>query len=198
MSIGVSRYAGPLAWLALLAVGLAAAGATAQQRGEQPIQPPPEAPEVAELKVPPPAYPAEANLIEFTLYGRTRNRYYIAGPTLTVGTDKIIRFVLVVRSPSNVTNVSFAGVNCKTKEWKDYATARSDRSWVVNEQAQWRPIQELSINNYQYTLFDEFFCYGGVRSGGPIGTADLIVRNLKRPVIPDSRSPRTFDQQLQR
>jgi hypothetical protein len=185
-----------LSTLAVIAMAVTCAPAVAQR--VQPIQPPAETPEVVgELKVPPPAYPADADLIEFKPTGRTSNRFYIAGKSLTVGADKIIRFVLVVRSPSNVRNVSFAGVNCKTREWKDYAVARTDRTWVVNEQAQWRYIQELSINNYQYTLFDEFFCYGGVRSGGPIGTAELIVRNLKRPITPDARVPRTYDQQLQ-
>jgi hypothetical protein len=185
-----------IAALALLASGIACGPAVAQR--VQPIQPPAQTPEVvAELSVPPPPYPADADLIPFTLYGRTPNKFYVDGKTLTVGADKIIRFVLVVRSPSNVRNVSFAGVNCKTREWKDYAYARTDRTWVVNQQAQWRYIQELSINNYQYTLFDEFFCYGGWRSGAPIGTAELIVRNLKRPITPDSRVPRTYDQQLQ-
>ena len=186
-----------LAWLALIAAGLACVPAAAQ-RTREPIQAPPEAPEVGELKVPPPAYPADADLVEFQLPGRTRNRYYVDGKTLSVGADKIVRFVMVVRSPANVSNVSFAGVNCKTREWKDYAFARTDRTWAVNEQAQWRYIQDLNLNNYQYTLFDEFFCYGGFRSGSPIGAADLIVRNLKYPITPDSRVPRTYDQQLQR
>jgi len=197
MSLSGSRRAGELAWPALLAIALFAAGAAAQQGRVQPIQPPPEVAEVGELAVPPPPYPVEANLIQFTLYNVTRNRYYVDGSSLTVGADKVIRFVLVIRSPSNASNVSFAGVRCKTREWKDYAYARNDRTWVEYKQAQWRFIQELGYNNFQYTLFDEFFCYGGVRSGGPIGTADLIVRNLKRPIIPDARSPRTYDQQLQ-
>lgn len=197
MSEATARCATAVVGLALLAIGLSAAVAGAQQRGQQPISPPPEQEEVAELTVPPPPYPVDATLIEFSLYGRTRNRFYVDGSTVSVGPDKVIRFVLVVRTPSKTSNVSFVGVRCKTREWKDYAYARADRTWALYGQAQWRPIQELSINNYQYTLFDEFLCYGGVRSGGPIGTAELIVRNLKRPITPDSRVPRTYDQQLQ-
>ncbi|HXV07730.1 MAG TPA: hypothetical protein VD791_06850, partial [Burkholderiales bacterium] len=61
-----------------------------------------------------------------------------------------------------------------------------------------RPIQARGFNNYQHTLFKEFFCYGGVASGGPLGSAETIVRNLKHPAPQDNTVPRKFNQFQQR
>ena len=58
-----------------------------------------------------------------------------------------VRFVLVVRTPSNETNVRFAGMRCEDREWKDFAFAGDDHIWKIDENAQWRRIQELEVIN---------------------------------------------------
>jgi len=198
MTSASQRRAIALAGLALFALGMISPADAVRRRDQDPIHGAPEELPFSEAKVAPPAYPADAGLIEFTATGRTRNRFYVDGTSLSVGPDEVIRFVLVVRTPSKVNNVSFSAVRCDTGEWKDYAYARTDKSWAVDEQAKWRPIQERGFNNYQHTLFAEFFCYGGVTSGGPLGSAETIVRNLKHPFPPDQHTPRNFNQFQQR
>ena len=149
--------------------------------------------EIKELKVPPPAYPEDRNLIEFPVTPKSRNRYSIDGTTLTVGEDKIIRFVLVIDTPDRVRNVTFSGLRCKNKEWKDYAVGQSDRTWRVDETRQWRRIQEVNYNNYQATLFNEFFCEGGALKGYIAGKAETLVRNLKYPPEMDNHVPRRYN-----
>jgi hypothetical protein len=180
---------------ALLLYGLSVMGpADAVRRRDKTTEDtgaPPDAP-FQESKIPPPSYPIEGDLIEFTLTGRTSNRFYIDGSSLSIGPDEVIRFVLVVRTPAQVSNVSFSGVRCDTKEWKDYAFAGPDRVWRIDEQARWRLIEQRVLNNYQETLFKEFFCFGGIMTGGPAGSAKSIVRNLKYPREPDPHVPRKY------
>jgi hypothetical protein len=35
---------------------------------------------------------------------------------------------------------------------------RDDHSWKIDENAQWRRIQELRYNNFQETLYNDYFC----------------------------------------
>ena len=198
ITIASRRRASALAALALFAVGTIGPADAVRRRDQDPIHGAPEEAPFREADIAPPAYPADAGLIEFTTTGRTQNRFYVDGPSLSVGPDKVIRFVLVVRTPSKVNNVSFSAVRCDTREWKDYAYARTDKTWVRDERAKWRLIQARGYNNHQHTLFSEFFCYGGVASGGPLGSADTIVRNLKHPAQPDNNVPRKFNQFQQR
>jgi hypothetical protein len=192
------RRAAALAGLTLFALGMTGPADAVRRRDQDPIHGAPEELPFREAEIAPPPYPADAGLIEFTTTGRTRNRFYVDGTSLSVGPDEVIRFVLVVRTPSKANNASFSAVRCDTKEWKDYAYARTDNTWAVDEQAKWRPIQAQGVNNYQHTLFSEFFCYGGVNSGGPLGSAKAIVRNLKYPTPADPHSPRKFNQFQQR
>ena len=144
----------------------------------------------AESNVGLPAYPKDSDLLEFKLRGLTSNRFFIDGSTLSVGPDKVVRFVLVIRTADDVRNVRFAGLRCDDRQWKDYAFGRSDRTWAVASDAQWRAIQDLTFNDYQQTLYRDYFCASGVVWSGPSGDARSLVRLLKYPPQPDPRAPR--------
>lgn len=145
----------------------------------------------AEVALPP--YPRNQNLIRFEPTGQTTNRFYVDGSSLTVDPDKVIRFVLVIRSADDANNASYAGMNCKTGEWKEYAYGYDGKRWEAARDPQWRRIQNQRINNYQHTLAVEFFCTSGLFSGGPIGSAKAIVRNLKTPPPTDNRVPSRYN-----
>lgn len=168
------------------------ADAVRRHEQENPITNAPEKGPFKELDVAPPAFPIDKNLIEFTATGRNANRYFVDGSSLTIGGDEVIRFALEVRTPSGVRNITYSGVRCETKEWKDYAFANPDKTWRRDEDAVWRGIERKNVNNYQESLFKEFLCFSGVMSGGPRGSAKTIVRLLKNPPEPDARVHRTY------
>ena len=170
-----------------------AAHAVRDRSKENPITNFPEEAPWKESAVVPPAFPADRNLTAFQPGGQTANRFYVDTSTLSVGEDDVVRFVLVIDTPEKARNVTFAGMRCETGEWKDYAFANRDRTWRVDEDAKWRPIRERSVNNYQYSLFKDYFCYGGIMSGGPAGDAKVLVRNLKYPLVQDNRVPRRYN-----
>jgi hypothetical protein len=180
--------------LALAAIAaIPAAHAVRDRQKENPITNFPEEGPWRESKVVPPSYPTDRSLVEFKLTGQTVNRFFVDTSSLSVGEDEVVRFVLVIQTPEKAQNVSFAGLRCETQEWKDYAFANRDHTWRVEEAAQWRLIRERNVNNYQYTLFKDYFCYGGVMSGGPAGDAKVLVRNLKYPLVQDNRAPRRYN-----
>ena len=162
----------------------------ARNRGDTPITGAPEEETWKEqdLKLPP--YPQDKNLLPFKLTGApTTNRFYVDGTSLSIGPDKVIRFVLVVRTLGNATTVSYSGMRCATGEWKDYASGRDNGTWAVNEGAQWERMVHRDHNNYQETLALDYFCYSGVMSGGIMGDAKALVNRLKYPPVRDSRIP---------
>jgi len=180
-------------WLAAFGLGLmlaAPADAVRKREQENPITNAPDELEFKELDVAPPAFPQDKDLIEFTINGRTQNRYFVDGSTLSVDPDKIIRFVLEVRTPTGVRNVTFSGVRCETLEWKDYAFASPERSWRTDAEADWRFVENKNLNNYKRSLVDEFLCLSGVRKSSIRGSAKTIVRLLKDPPEPDNRTLR--------
>lgn len=158
--------------LAAFVVAVIAAGAAAQS----PLQPKDnpgfeeEAPWQELTEVEPPAFPRQENLREYYVGPTTTNNYFIDGSTLSVGSDGIVRYVLVVRTSGGATNVSFEGINCGELTWKHYATGRSDGTWVKSRAARidWRPIENKPVNRHHASLSRDYFCPG--RSA--INTAD--------------------------
>ena len=165
-------------------------GTPMRGQSQGPLPGVPEEQPFVEENIPPPPFPAESKLIEFKLRGVTSNRFFIDGSSLTLGKDKVVRFILVIRTPEGVSNVTFSGLRCSDHDWKDYAYARADHTWSVDKDATWRRIQQLSFNNYKGTLYEEFFCTHGVLSTDPAGDSKKLVQLLKNPPYDDPRVPR--------
>lgn len=159
--------------LVALAIAAIATGTLAQPNMHLPggnpnyVEPEPQ----QELKeVEPPSFPKPENLREFYVGPVTTNNYFIDASTLSVGSDGIVRYVLVVRTSGGATNVSFEGINCKELAWKHYATGRSDGTWGKSRAArsEWRSFENHAVNRYHAALSRDYFCPAGTA----IGTAD--------------------------
>jgi hypothetical protein len=178
------------ALLSVAGCGSPSSGPEVRRRGDATITGAPEEGTWKEADLQPPPYPKDVDLIDLKLTGaRTSTRFSVDGSSLSIGPDKVIRFVLAIRSGAGATTVSFSGLRCATKEWKDYAFGRSDRTWARVEDAKWRPIRFTNYNNFQDTLYNDYFCYGGYKGGGIMGDAKALVNRLKYPPVRDSTIP---------
>lgn len=124
-----------------------------------------------ELEIEPPAFPKDENLREFYVSPVATNKYFIDASTLAVGTDGVVRYVLVVKTSGGATNVSFEGIRCKESAWKLYATGRSDSATWTKSRAtriDWRPIENKPVNRHHAALNRDLFC----PQGNAIMTAD--------------------------
>jgi len=104
-----------------------------------------------------PAYPRKASLIEFFVSAASDFRFFVDAETLDVGSDGIVRYVLVARSPAGVENASFEGMHCASGEFRRYALGRADGTWAVSA-AGGRPIPAAAVQRWHRTLQREYFC----------------------------------------
>jgi hypothetical protein len=168
------------AWMMLAASFPARAAPSAEDFVERPWQ---------ENEVALPPFPEDDALYGFYVSPTTTNRFFVDLQTLSIGSDGVLRYTLVVLSASGVRNVTFEGMRCKTREWRIYASGRSDGSWsckrgfaacavgerLPSREERWLPIRETGSNRQHAALFLEFFCPGGV-----IGNAEEIRNAFKK------------------
>lgn len=109
-----------------------------------------------------PALPGEEDWLPFYVSASTENRFFVAGQSISVGADGVVRFALLVRTPSGVRNISFEGIRCETRERRLYATVRSDGGWSRARSSQWMRIRDEYANRYHAALFLDHFCPDGV------------------------------------
>ena len=121
-----------------------------------------------------PAYPKAEGLIEFFVSGASSFRFFIDPASVAPGPDGVVRYTLIARSPSGVSNVSYEGIRCNTNSFRVYALGNDGR-WSVRE-SEWRDIEPRSVQRWHLELRTQYFCPGRV----PIHTAAEGVDALRR------------------
>ena len=139
-----------------------------------------------ELEVKLPALPKAANLLEFQPSAASTNRFFIDAESISVGTDGIVRYTLVVKSPSGAQSISHEGIRCDTIEQKYYAFGRSDGTWGAARAGEWKRIVYKEVNRQHGVLYSNYFC----PDGGPIRAAAEAIQRFKYGV-PYGAPPRS-------
>jgi hypothetical protein len=109
-----------------------------------------------ELVVAPPALD-RARLVELQLEAASEFRYFVDAASVSVGTDRIVRYAMVARSSSGTENISFEGLRCPG-DYRIYAVGRADGGWR-GRPGEWRPVprnQRIAQN----ALSKRYFCPG--------------------------------------
>jgi hypothetical protein len=171
-------------WLLLTFSALLPAAAVAQPRSDLEEEES-EKKEWVELEVKPPPYPKRENLIPFEVSAASSNRFYIDPESISVGSDGVVRYTLVIRGPTGAENISYEGIRCETREQKYYAFGRRDGSWSSARSGAWRRIEYKEINRQHGVLYLDFFCPDKKR---PVGPPAVIIRHLKYGAPPRSGS----------
>jgi hypothetical protein len=134
-----------------------------------------------------PAFPRNENLTEFTVSPPSGFRFFVDRTSISVGKDRIVRFVLVARSPSGVDNISYEGINCREREYRIYAVGRADGSWV-SRPGEWRAIAQ-SPQPGQGTLQREYFCPGGIATADASDAVKALQRGGHPWARPEDSAP---------
>lgn len=128
----------------------------------------------AEVSFPTP--PKEADLFRFFVSASSPNAFFVDIATLSVGTDGVVRYVLVVRSPRGASNVTFEGIRCASGERRLYAIGQGDGQWVASRNAAWEHISFNTYNRPQAALAKDYFCDG---TTSPVASVEEARRRLK-------------------
>ena len=139
------------------------------------VEPPPWA-EV--MQAPPAAFNLD-KLIPVANPTRSNLSYGVAPDTVSVGSDKVVRYVIVAKSPRGAMNVLYEGVRCDTREVKAYASWRLDSGWRELSDPQWEELRNAN-SRYAQTMSDDAFC--DVRI--VYGSAEDIVQRLRKASKP--------------
>lgn len=104
-----------------------------------------------------PAYPGDADLVEFRLRRNSSYRYYVDPGSISIGPDRVVRYSAVIKSSSGALNTSYEGLRCKTSEFKVYAYGIKRGEWTNARDPQWHRI-DRSDTDFRFTLYKDIFC----------------------------------------
>lgn len=130
-------------------------------------------PDWKELEAPPPAALHTDKLIEVDV-PRSALRFGVDPASVTVGTDGIVRYVVVATSSSGAVNAMYEGLRCNTGEVKVYARHNPDSGWKPVGNAEWKPLHGTRGHEHSLLIARSGACAGN----SPNGTAQQIVRDL--------------------
>lgn len=124
-----------------------------------------------------PALPQpNAKLLPFDVSNNTPLTFAIDPASVSVGTDSVVRYTIVITSSTGANNVNYEGIRCDTFEWRLYASLNDDHDgWDQTVANDWSRIETGSLNAYHAALFHDYFCSNKM----PVGKANVIVENLR-------------------
>jgi hypothetical protein len=125
-----------------------------------------------EIEVRLPAFPRPENLIPFEVGAMADKQFLIDEKSISIDSDEVIRYSLVVISSSGARSISYEGMRCVTAERRGYAFGQSDGTWSRARSNKWVGIRDA----YHAALFGDYFCTIGQRA---IVTPEDAVRVLR-------------------
>lgn len=129
-----------------------------------------------EVEVQLPEPPRQDRLLPFYVSAVAENRFYVDGSSLSVGSDGVVRYVLVIVTPQGGRNVSYEGMRCETRERRIYASGRADGSWSKSRNNDWVRIADQLVNRHHAALYLEYFCPIGIAVRTPEEARDALQR----------------------
>lgn len=115
-------------------------------------------------------------LLPFEVSNNTSLTFAIDPASVSVGTDGVVRYTVVITTPGGERNVNYEGIRCDTYEWRLYAGLNADHNgWDQTVANDWERIQKGTLNAYHSALYTDFFCANKM----PAGNARTIVENLR-------------------
>ena len=118
-----------------------------------------------EAEVSLPSAPNEKDLVPVDTGPTARQSYAIDAKSLTVSDDHVVRYTVVSTSSSGAKNISYEGIDCKSRTFKRYAYGSANGKWTRSRRDQWEQVSSMSPNQLHFTLHAHFFCQAGLASG---------------------------------
>lgn len=123
-----------------------------------------------------PPLPQASNLLAFNVSQNTPLNFSIDRNSVSVGTDGVVRYTVVVTSPAGARNVNYEGIRCDNYEWRLYASINDDQNaWDRTVANDFRRIENGELNAYHAALYQDYFCANKL----PTGDAKQIVNAIQ-------------------
>jgi hypothetical protein len=167
--------------LLALALTTAVAAASAAELGAPPGTPDnsyiPNVPEWQEADAPPPPPLRTTGLIPIDVAG-TSLHFGVDPASITVGKDRVVRYVVVATSNSGAVNGIYEGLKCDGGEVKVYARYNPDSGWVPSTDIEWQSVRDGSAARRHSLAIARG---GACMENAPNGSPKQIALDLKAP-----------------
>jgi hypothetical protein len=166
-------------------LALALAGAVAAASAAEPGAPPgtpdnnniPDTPEWKELDAPAPPPLRTQGLIPIDVEG-SRLSFGVDPASISIGSDRVVHYVVVARSSSGAVNGMYEGLRCDAAQVKVYARYTPGQGWVPVTDGDWQPLRAGNAS----TRHSLAIARGGAcMESAPNGSASRIAQDLKAP-----------------
>jgi hypothetical protein len=126
---------------------------------------------------PPPTYHLEG-LITVDMPSSPSLKFGVDPATLSIGSDGVVRYVMVAYSASGTVNAMYEGLRCASGEVKTYARSSELGHWTVVSAPQWRAIDKSPPTRHTLALAKQGVCEGWTLASK---SAPDLIRLLRTP-----------------
>ena len=118
------------------------------------------APEWREAPAPEVRYPRDRDLVPVRGVTGLDVEVFVDGRQLFRGTDGVVRYLLLFRSPSGAESVFYEGMRCGARQWRRYAYGSQGRMRAAL--SDWQPLGQGRQAGLHRLLYEAVFCPAGV------------------------------------
>jgi hypothetical protein len=134
-------------------------------------------PDWREAQVPPPPAVRQDGLVPLEIPGSAL-KFGIDPASVSVGEDRVVRYVVVASSNTGAVNAIYEGIRCSSGEYKVYARYNPSGGWSVAQDFAWRSVHALPISRHTLLVARTGACIGH----GTNRSATQIVHDLRSSV----------------
>lgn len=87
--------------------------------------------------------------------------------TIKIGSDGVVRYVVVAQSSSGVINAMYEGIRCNTAEFRRYARHNPGSGWVVSVGSEWTSLRQTGASRHPQSLAKLGLCDGAAPPSSP-------------------------------
>jgi hypothetical protein len=134
-------------------------------------------PDWRETEAPPPPAIKVDGLIPLEM-SRSALRFGVDPASVSLGSDRIVRYVVVAVSATGAVNALYEGIRCDSGESKVYARGNLSSGWTLAKDSPWRTLHDGQSSNHSLLVARTGACVGHA----PNRSATQIVKDLRAPV----------------
>jgi hypothetical protein len=134
-------------------------------------------PDWREAEAPPPPALKLEGLIPIEM-PRSALRFGVDPASVSLGSDGVVRYVVVATSDAGAVNALYEGLRCNSGEFKVYARHTPGSGWSVAKDSPWRSLHDGKTASHSLIIARHGACIGR----GANRSAAQIVRDLRAPV----------------
>lgn len=108
--------------------------------------------------------------VTFVVSANSELTHGIDPKTVSLGTDGVIRYVMIASNRSGALNAVYEGLHCDRAEVRTYArwTPGNPGQWRVLDDAQWKSLFNNFATRAAFQLARSGFCAGATPNGTPV------------------------------